>query len=215
MLQKRRRSQRERTAESDRAMFRAATEIIAEEGLQGITLVKVGKLSGYSPSLVTYRYGSRFGLLKAVAEKQSELWKKILTISEDDIENEPDFLCRNVEVFLNSVRENNAFVLALLRIVNESPTLEVQLLPCTRSLVENIQGYVAAIVDRGKARQTISRAVDATLFAAIFVSTLRGLAMQYFLDPDSMNIDAVKNELKRDCVQRLCLGAIGSEASVL
>ena len=71
-----RRTQAERRAASDAAMFKAAIKLIASEGPSSMTLTKIGKESGFSGGLVSYRFGSKRNLLIATADRILELWQK-------------------------------------------------------------------------------------------------------------------------------------------
>ena len=75
-LATKRRTQAERTAASDAAMFKAAIKLIASEGPSSMTLTKIGKESGFSGGLVSYRFGSKRNLLIATADRILELWQK-------------------------------------------------------------------------------------------------------------------------------------------
>lgn len=63
-----RRRQADRSALSDERMIAAAIRLLSREGVDGVTLVAVGELAGYSRGLVTRRYGSKAGLLARVLE---------------------------------------------------------------------------------------------------------------------------------------------------
>ena len=58
---RRRLTQAERTAISDRRMLDAAIELICTHGTHQTTLQALGRASGYSRGLVTYRFGSKAG----------------------------------------------------------------------------------------------------------------------------------------------------------
>ena len=62
----RRRTQEERKAESERQIIRAAIRIFARQGYLRTTLNQVGEEAGYTGGLVSHRFGSKAGLLKAV-----------------------------------------------------------------------------------------------------------------------------------------------------
>lgn len=61
--QKRRR-QPERTAETTANFMEAATELLIEKGLRGVTLTNLAKRIGYSISLASYHFGSKDALAR-------------------------------------------------------------------------------------------------------------------------------------------------------
>ena len=68
----RRRTQRERTAESTRRLLDAAVELIAEKGFERTTAMEIGERAGYSRSMVRARYGSKEALLESVLRNDYE-----------------------------------------------------------------------------------------------------------------------------------------------
>ncbi|MBT4162000.1 MAG: TetR/AcrR family transcriptional regulator, partial [Gammaproteobacteria bacterium] len=63
---RKRRTQEERKAESERQIIGAAIKIFARQGYLRTTLNEVGEEAGYTGGLVSHRFGSKAGLLKAV-----------------------------------------------------------------------------------------------------------------------------------------------------
>ena len=62
-----RRSHAQRREESDRRMLDAALAIVAQRGTVRMTLAEVGEAAGYSRGLPAHRFGSKAGLLQALA----------------------------------------------------------------------------------------------------------------------------------------------------
>ncbi len=69
-----RRTQAERTATSDAAMFKAATKLVLEKGVDGMTLKEVGELAGYSRGLASYRFGSKENLVQELLRRFQKDW---------------------------------------------------------------------------------------------------------------------------------------------
>jgi AcrR family transcriptional regulator len=61
-----RRTQQERRSESDRRMIEAAIELFASRGYTKTTLVQIGQAAGCTGTLVSNRFGSKEGILRAV-----------------------------------------------------------------------------------------------------------------------------------------------------
>ena len=62
-----RRSHAQRREESERRMLDAALAIVARRGTLRMTLAEVGEAAGYSRGLPAHRFGSKAGLLQALA----------------------------------------------------------------------------------------------------------------------------------------------------
>src|SRR3989338_11006175 len=61
-----RRTQAERRDESARNLLRAATEVIAGQGVTAATFEAIGARAGYSRGLATQKFGSKQGLIEAL-----------------------------------------------------------------------------------------------------------------------------------------------------
>src|SRR5215469_12517983 len=64
-----RRTQRERRETSYRRMLAAAVKLIERQGSSRTTLAEIGEMSGYSYGLVSHRFGSKEGLVRAVTRE--------------------------------------------------------------------------------------------------------------------------------------------------
>ena len=65
---RRRRTQAERRAEAESRVLSAAAEIVAEKGVDGLTLAEAGERAGYSRGLAGHYYRSKDELHAAMAE---------------------------------------------------------------------------------------------------------------------------------------------------
>src|SRR5262252_5626489 len=64
---KQRRSHSERREEAEERMLEAAAKIVAERGLENLTLAECGEAAGYSRGLAAHYFDSKAGLLSAIA----------------------------------------------------------------------------------------------------------------------------------------------------
>src|SRR5437879_5256464 len=62
-----RRSQAERRDEAEQRLLNAAIRLVAEQGLEPITLADVGEAAGYSRGLPAHYFGNKAGLIVALA----------------------------------------------------------------------------------------------------------------------------------------------------
>src|SRR5262245_7586922 len=67
-------SRAQRAALSDERLIRAALELIAEAGIESVTLRGIGERAGYSRGLVNYRFGTKEALLRAAAGHLLRRW---------------------------------------------------------------------------------------------------------------------------------------------
>jgi len=64
-----RRSQAERRAQSEQSLLLAAAQLMSDQGYSATTLEQIGQRAGYSRGLVTQRFQSKEGLVKALVEQ--------------------------------------------------------------------------------------------------------------------------------------------------
>jgi AcrR family transcriptional regulator len=114
----------------------AAFALIAEQGVRGATLRGIARAAGVSPSLVNHHYGSKQGVVDAVAEWVHQLLRSVTAA--DDSSNDP-------------AEANAQRSAAFLKLLNDVPLLRSYI---RRMLLdESPEGleWFASIVDRGAA----------------------------------------------------------------
>ncbi|MCW1959903.1 MAG: TetR/AcrR family transcriptional regulator [Mycobacterium sp.] len=97
------------TTRSSQALVRAAVELIAESGLDGLTLKQVAGRAGVSRATAYREFGDKDGLIGAVA--RHEVQQMIAaTLAGVDMRAEPDTLVRSTTLFaLRYLRGHPAF----------------------------------------------------------------------------------------------------------
>ena len=65
---KSRRSHSQRREEAERSMLDAAVKIVAERGLEDLTLAGCGEAAGYSRGLAAHYFGTKEELISAIAQ---------------------------------------------------------------------------------------------------------------------------------------------------
>ncbi len=194
-----RRTQAERTEASDDAMFKAAVKLIAREGPDSMTLAKVGKEAGYTGGLVSYRFGSKIGLLKAVSARILDLWRNRV-VAQSDVENKGIQGIKMISHFyLQSVKDKSDLMLALFRMMNESYSSYKEVSPYFKEFDLDVRSRIVDIVERGKKSGEIDKTLDSESFAVLYIGMLRGTAMQYFIDGSAVDLKSANKMLDSFC----------------
>ena len=184
-----RRTQAERTAASDAAMFKAAIKLIASEGPSSMTLTKIGKESGFSGGLVSYRFGSKSNLLIATADRILELWQKRViepaNLDSDTLEG----LEMVVRLYFKAVRSRSDLMMAQFRLMNVSYSSYPELQPAFQDYDKKLRANIVEHLDRARARGDVKAEADAHTFAIMLMGMLRGIAMQSFVDPKAVDLN--------------------------
>lgn len=188
-LATKRRTQAERTAASDAAMFKAAIKLIASEGPSSMTLTKIGKESGFSGGLVSYRFGSKRNLLIATADRILELWQKRViepaNLDSDTLEG----LEMVVRLYFKAVRSRSDLMMAQFRLMNVSYSSYPELQPAFQDYDKKLRANIAEHIDRARARGDVKAEADTHTFAIMLMGMLRGIAMQSFVDPKAVDLN--------------------------
>ena len=184
-----RRTQAERTAASDAAMFKAAIKLIASEGPSSMTLTKIGKESGFSGGLVSYRFGSKRNLLIATADRILELWQKRVIEPANLDSNTLEGLEMVVRLYFKAVRSRSDLMMAQFRLMNVSYSSYPELQPAFQDYDKKLRANIVEHIDRARARGDVKAEADAHTFAIMLMGMLRGIAMQSFVDPKAIDLD--------------------------
>ena len=190
MTATKRRTQAERTAASDKAMFKAAIKLSARDGPSSMTLAKIGKEAGFSGGLVSYRFGSKSNLLVATAERILELWQTRVVQPANADEKSIDGLEKMVALYFDAVRKKSDLMMAQFRLMNVSYSSYPELQPAFRGYDRHVRDLVVEAVNNSIAQGDVRKGVDAEVFAVSLVGLMRGIAVQYFVDSKGIDIDA-------------------------
>ena len=189
-----RRTQAERVAASDRALLRAAVDLIAERGWERTTLAAIGDTAGYSRGLVTQRFGSKEGLLWAVIGRMRGDWSADTLRPRIGEQVGIDALRTLLAVYLDTVERApnsiRAYYALLMQANGSQPALRAKVAELHRAERESIAGWLAA----GQAAGTVRTDVDVRAEAAVFLGVLRGVTVQWLVDPDGVDLVAALTE---------------------
>lgn len=184
-------------------MLRAAIKLVAQKGPRSMTLNEVGEASGYSGGLVTYRFGSKSGLLKAVSERILQLWYERVLQPALEEGATPDTLIRVAREYLANVRKRSELMIAQVRLMNASHSSLPELAPYFSRYDERVRGDLAMAVARGHPDDVSSSALDPQAFATVYVGMLRGIALQHFINDQAFDVDDVMATIELICHRAL------------
>ncbi|MEM9531954.1 MAG: TetR/AcrR family transcriptional regulator [Pseudomonadota bacterium] len=173
-------TQAERTALSDTAMIDAAIDLIVNCGTEKTTLKALGETSGYSRGLVTYRFGSKSGLFKAVIKTVSERW---LSAFERAVGSRRgiDALLRTARAYFRFVRRSPKDIRALQILSHQAVEPGCAHVDIVRKVFRAQRGQLAEWVQEGQAQGVINQRVDPDVFAASFCAFMSGMTWAWML----------------------------------
>ena len=185
---KTRRTQAERTAESERKIIHAARELFAQQGYTRTTLNQVGELSGYTGGLVTHRFGSKENLLKAVVRQSSSRFAEdqVKPILNND--SAAQDIANYIEVYLTEISKRESHMRALYVIMGEGlgavPEIREEIAALNQGFRKRLAGIVQQGIDAGEFHTNL----DAQAAGFLILALLRGATMQILADSTAANI---------------------------
>lgn len=193
----RRRSQAERTAESDRRMLDAALKLIGQRGYQATSLAAIGEEAGYSRGLVTERFGSKAGLLWVLVKELLRVWNQ-RGRALNDVEHTGIAALGDILDNHRRALEADEGIRAFYALMFEATGATPEMRPEFQALHHTFRGDMQKILQAGIEAGEIRADIDPAAQAALLMGTLRGIAFQWLLDEQAFSLEAAYAELKRN-----------------
>jgi len=188
-------TQAERTALSDKAMLKAAIELILEHGTDKTTLAAIGEKAGYSRGLASYRFGSKAGLYDQICKSISRRWLDYLKRDVGDLVG-VEAMCRAMDSFFSFVSDSpgDARVLHILYCAAAIPKSEYR--HTSVNIHQKQQDDVVAWVLAGIQNETIREDVDPKSVAAQYIAYISGLTYLWLISPSSIDFRKANDTMK-------------------
>ncbi len=168
----------------------AAAELVIESGVRSLTLARVGERAGYSRGIVTHHFGSKQGLIDALARALQEGFVPGLADKPPGL----DRLLALIDGYLGALAHSSAAGHAFLLLWSEAVTT-TELGPTFRERDSAFRDDIAKDVAAGIAEGTIRDTVRPEAVAVAIVGQLRGIGMQRLLDKDAVDIERLRPEV--------------------
>lgn len=190
-------TQEERRALSQRRLLDAATRLIAEQGFSRTTLAQIGEKAGYSRGLVNERFGSKGELVRVLADEFQQYFAHDRLEPALADKHGLEALLVTVDTYLDSVVKSEHLGRAYYELLGESiglvPEIHATFVEADRALRAGVERTVASAQRAGQ----IPEDVNAKAFAVFIVGLLRGIVLQWLLDPSGCDLAAVRAEIRR------------------
>lgn len=189
-----RRSHAERREEAERRLLDAALEIVARRGSVRMTLAEVGAAAGYSRGLAAHRFGSKAGLVHALA---GHIGRRFGEQREQAPSAPPGLpaIVANIDFYFR--RRGGAWTAtrALLVMMIEScmepaSGLRPEMAAYNRSALGWFEKHIRTGIEQG----SITADTDAGVTAVILLGAMRGVMLQWLVD-DRIKLAAVRDRL--------------------
>jgi AcrR family transcriptional regulator len=181
-----------RREEAEERMVKAAVQIVAEHGLEYLTLAECGEAAGYSRGLAPHYFGSKEGLISAIANHIVDDYIQRQRADRPKRDGLAGLL-DNVSYYIDSGRSNivtlRAFH-AVLAAALTQPSLAETIAKLNRNSVYSF----VKMLRNGIERKEIRSDINARAQASLILTNLRGMLTLWLLDPDHIDINAIKKE---------------------
>lgn len=189
---RRRRTQAERRAEAESRMLAAAAELVAEKGVDGLTLAEAGERAGYSRGLAGHYFSSKDALLAAMAEA---IHDEFNAMRRERQRGKTGFA--NLVATIDASFERPAVglvkmraYLAVLMGAAHKPALAEAVAAFNRESATDF----GRLIQTGIAAGEIRADIDARNQALILSAALRGIMAQWVIDPEGVDLKRLHSE---------------------
>jgi len=192
-----RRSQAERRSRSEDALLEAATEVVAERGVQSASLASIGERAGVSRGLPTHHFGSKDALVTQLAERaQTRIRLAIFEARRRLAERQSDLsaldeILVGVDTYLELFEDPGPDQRALLVMWGSTfpSNASVEgMADAERRSYEGLSQLIVAGQDDGSVRTD----VDPTASAVLLHGLMRGVAALFLNDGGPANMRTVR-----------------------
>jgi AcrR family transcriptional regulator len=176
-----RRTQAERRSSSEQALLKAAIDIIAIEGVGGLTFEALGRAGGFSRGLAGLRFGSKARLIEAVMRHLHERQETLVVRHGYDRLAGLDAIITYVDDCLQDIARRNearAYFMLLSSTVAEASEMRRVFAEIHREVEARISGWVTKGQAEGNIRPTVLPAAAAFTIGSLMF----GINMQILVD---------------------------------
>ncbi|HEY7799369.1 MAG TPA: TetR/AcrR family transcriptional regulator [Hyphomonadaceae bacterium] len=192
-LEPTRQTQAERRETAERAILEAAKTIVAERGLDELTLNEAGEMAGYSRALPAHYFGTKSTLLAALADHIMASYAVRVRATVTSGEG-LDRLCERVAFYIDDGCRDPKSLRAFQAILGGGLT-RPELAPLVERLnADSIDG-LASLIKRAREKGEIRADARPRAEASIILASMRGVMFQWLIDPDHVKLSRVRDTL--------------------
>ena len=194
-------TQAERRDRSERELLEATIRIVSEQGVSAATFEAIGREAGFSRGLVTQRFGSKDGLIRALIDHlhvwQGDALDRDKVREMDGLSALCAFVALHCQTF-EGHEETRAYYMLLSSAVADQHDYR----EAFADSHERERVLIRAMIERGQASGHIRADVDADAQALMTGCALIGLRTQCLIDPKT-EIEPIRDALLASLRARL------------
>jgi AcrR family transcriptional regulator len=187
----RRRTQAERREESETRLIEAAMHIVAERGVERMTLADVGEMAGYSRGLAAHHFGTKGGLLRILVESVANSFKKNLSAGPKRRAG-MDALHGFLDQYFASIAVMNDYSRAFLVLMIDSSLVGSEVEDSIVKFNQESIGFLTAQLRIAKLKGEILEDIPLESAAVLIVGLMRGIMLQQLSDRSSFDLKSLQ-----------------------
>lgn len=189
-------TQRERTDAARRLLIGTTIEILADEGSRAATVARIQEVSGMSRGLVGYHFGSKAQLLEEVVHYvRANFLGHTLDLQPVGPRPGLEQIVTQFDQYLARVQRDPRPAKAVLILSVESAHAEAAVRETARRYFAELRDSFADLVRLGVDDGSVRADIDPVAQGALLHGMLRGIMLQYLLDPDSLDLEEVRRSV--------------------
>jgi len=188
-----RRTQTERRDEAEQRLFKAAVALVAERGLERITLADVGEEAGYSRGLPGHYFGSKAGMVVMLAERLIEGFGEALARAEHHAPG-LERLLGTIRFYFDSALRDPVTSKALFVLLGDglsNPLIREPIAGLNAASAAAFADQIRAGILAGEIRADI----DAAAQGLLILTQLRGAVGVWLLSPQTIDLARVREDV--------------------
>jgi len=186
-----------RSERSSKRLLEAATQLIADQGYSATSIAQIAQKAGYSHGLVSQRFGSKSDLIRMLA-REFQSYFAIDRLEPALKERRGlDALIVVIETYLDAVAGSGTLGRAYYELFGESivlvPEIHETFVQADRNFRDLLTKTIGSAVGLGE----VPAEVNVPALASVVLAIVRGISMQWLLDVTSLDLTAIKGEVRR------------------
>jgi AcrR family transcriptional regulator len=186
------RSHAERRMAAQARIVEAAFDIVARRGVDQVTLAEAGEEAGYSRALAAHYFDTKEALLAAVAEHALDKYRLRMLAAVEPGRNGREAVLAGITFYFNETRKWPKRLRAFFEVMNAGlrwPSIAPTVARLNAQMTDGFAGNIRAAQEKGEIRASL----DAKAEAIAISGAMRGIMGQWLIDPDSVDLDAVRD----------------------
>jgi TetR/AcrR family transcriptional regulator, acrAB operon repressor len=183
----------EQSTRSRERLVEAATRLFAERGYRDTSVQAIAEAAGISRGSIFWHFGSKDGLLSAVAEEAFRRWETETLVG--DVGD-----ARGLEAMRRALDSHQRFLRDDTEVFRLFFVLMFEALGPRPELAERFATLHQGLRERGRewlSDEDLRSDVDAVTVAGLIAGALGGIAYQHLLEPDGLDLDRAYADLER------------------